>query len=111
MKMNEELKRKIGQLFMVGIPDNSPSEEYVKFCEKYYIGNFTLNANNCVSLDMLCKLNGELREHTYRNTGIYPFIEVDQEGGWVTRIYEGAAMISGAMSFPKNERIQYYLTE
>ena len=99
MKMNEELKRKIGQLFMVGIPDNSLPEEYVKFCEKYYIGNFTLNANNCVSLDMLCKLNSELREHTYRNTGIYPFIEVDQEGGWVTRIYEGAAMISGAMSF------------
>lgn len=99
MKMSEELKRKIGQLFMVGIPDNSLPDEYVEFCEKYYIGNFTLNANNCISLSELCDTLSTLRKKTYNTTKLYPFVEVDQEGGWVTRIYEGAAMISGAMSF------------
>ncbi|MBE6965797.1 MAG: glycoside hydrolase family 3 protein [Ruminococcaceae bacterium] len=97
--MKSGLKKKIGQLFMLGVPTEGITDEAAELYEKYYIGNFTLNANDCASLDMLCKLNGELREHTYRNTGIYPFVEVDQEGGWVTRIYEGAAMISGAMSF------------
>lgn len=99
MKISEELKRKIGQLFMVGVPDNSMPDEYVELCEKYYIGNFTLNANNCVSLDELCKAISALRKNTYRWAKHYPFVELDQEGGWVTRIYEGAAMISGAMSF------------
>ncbi len=99
MKISEELKRKIGQLFMVGVPDNSLPDEYVKFCEKYYIGNFTLNADNCISIDTLCKAISSLRKNTYRATKLYPFVEVDQEGGWVTRIYEGAAMISGEMSF------------
>ncbi len=99
MKISEELKRKIGQLFMVGVPDNSLPDEYVKLCEKYYIGNFTLNANNCIALDELCKAISMLRKNTYNETKLYPFVEVDQEGGWVTRIYEGSAMISGAMSF------------
>lgn len=94
-----ELKRKIGQLFMLGIPDNSFPDEYAELCKKYYIGNFTLNANNCVLMNELCKLTSVVRKHTYETTGSYPFIEVDQEGGWVTRFYEGAAMISGAMSF------------
>ena len=97
--MNNELKRKIGQLFMVGIPDNSLPDEYLKLWEKYYIGNFTLNANNCISLDELCKMLSTVRKNTYSATNLYPLVELDQEGGWVTRIYEGAAMFSGAMSF------------
>lgn len=97
--MKSELKKKIGQLFMLGVPTEGFTDEAKALCEKYCIGNFTLNANDCADLGTLCELNGKLRDHTYRNTGIYPFIEVDQEGGWVTRIYEGAAMFSGAMSF------------
>ena len=43
LKNEVELKRKIVQLFMIGIPDNSFPDEYAALCEKYYIGNFTLN--------------------------------------------------------------------
>ncbi len=99
MKISEELKRKIGQLFMIGIPDNSLPKEYLELCEKYYIGNFTLKADNCISLSELCGILSTLRKVTYNKTKLYPFVELDQEGGWVTRIYQGAAMISGAMSF------------
>jgi len=97
--MTEELKRKIGQLFMAGFPDDGLNREYIDFCEKYYIGNFTVNANHCVSTEGLCDIIKKTRENTYRVTGQYPLIEIDQEGGWVTRFYEGAAMLSGAMSY------------
>lgn len=97
--MTEELKRKIGQLFMVGIPNSDFSDDFIEFCNKYYIGNYTVNANDCVSTEGLCKLISAIRKNTYKTTGLYPIIEIDQEGGWVTRFYEGAAMISGAMSF------------
>ncbi|MBQ6846254.1 MAG: hypothetical protein IJO61_03910 [Oscillospiraceae bacterium] len=98
-KLTNELKRKIGQLFMVGIPDNSFPDEYAEICKEYYIGNFTLNANNCTSLEEMCNLISSIRKCTFLSSGVYPFFEIDQEGGWVTRFYEGAAMISGAMSF------------
>lgn len=97
--MTEQLKKKIGQLFMTGFPRNGFTKELKDFCTKYYIGNFTLNANDCVSTEGLCDLINDVRKSTYDATGIYPLIEIDQEGGWVTRFYEGATMVSGAMSF------------
>jgi len=97
--MNEELKRKIGQFFMAGIPKEGLTKEYLDFCKKYYIGNFTVNANDSSTTEGLCAITSTLRKNTYEATGLYPLIEIDQEGGWVTRFYEGAAMVSGAMSF------------
>ena len=97
--MTEQLKKKIGQLFMIGFPTSGFTDEFKAFCDKYYIGNFTLNANDCDSTEGLCNLISKVRKNTYSATGLYPLIEIDQEGGWVTRFYEGAAMISGAMSF------------
>ena len=94
--MTEQLKKKIGQLFMIGFPTSGFTDEFKAFCDKYYIGNFTLNANDCVSTEGLCNLISKVRKNTYSATGLYPLIEIDQEGGWVTRFYEGAAMISGA---------------
>jgi len=97
--MTEELKRKIGQMFMVGITGEKLSPEQKAFCEKYKIGNYCLNAQNCISSESLCSLTKELRSVTYRAAGVYPFISIDQEGGWVTRFYEGTALIPGAMSY------------
>ena len=97
--MTESLKKKIGQLFMLGFPQAGLTDEFIELSNKYYIGNFTVNANDCATLDGLCSLISGIRKNCYEKTGLYPLIEIDQEGGWVTRFYEGAAMISGAMSF------------
>ncbi len=97
--MTEALKKKIGQLFMFGFPSAGLTKDYTEFCNKYYIGNYTVNANDCADIESLCRLISDVRKNTYELTGQYPIIEIDQEGGWVTRLYEGAAMISGAMSF------------
>lgn len=109
--MKESLKKKIGQLIMCGYPNEGLTDDYVDFCKKYYIGNFTVNATDSAEADRLCKLISDTRKMTYETTGLYPFVEIDQEGGWVTRFYEGAAMLSGAMSFTASgvdgERMRY----
>jgi len=97
--MKESLKKKIGQLFMFGFPTDGLTEEYVDFCRKHFIGNYALNANDAATAEGLCSLVSAVRKNTYEATGLYPLFAIDQEGGWVTRFYEGAAMISGAMSF------------
>ena len=96
--MNDALKIKIGQMIMSGIPGERVSEDFTKLCREYRIGNFCVSAENAVSLDILCDINSDIRKKTYENTGIYPFISIDQEGGWVSRFYEGAAFIQGNMS-------------
>ncbi len=84
---------------MLGVPGEELSAEYAEFCKKYYLGNFLLSAVNCYTLGGLCKLTAELRELALSATGEYPFICTDQEGGWVTRFYEGAALIPSAMAY------------
>ena len=97
--MTEELKIKLGQMFMIGIPGTAMSQEYRDLCAKYKIGNFCMSALNCATAEILCELVNDVRAYTYAQTGNYPFFGIDQEGGWVTRFYDGAALISNAMSY------------
>ena len=97
--LTNEIKRKIGALFMVGIPQDGVTKEYEEICEKYLIGNFCVNANHTTSIENLCRVTSRLRRLGKTTQNEYPFIGIDQEGGWVTRFYEGAGMISGAMSY------------
>ncbi len=99
MRITNELKKKIGRLFMLGIPGEQISEEYRDFCETYYCGNFCISAANASTTEGLCAMTDELRKMAYRLVGEYPFISIDQEGGRVTRFYEGAAMIANAMNY------------
>ena len=96
--MNDSLKIKIGQMIMAGIPGGCVTESFAELCREYRIGNFCLSAENSTSLETVCDINYDLRKITYANTGIYPFISIDQEGGWVNRYYEGAACVQGNMS-------------
>ena len=97
--MTEEMKRKIGQMFMLLAPNKDPEGEFAAFCRDYRIGNYALSSKNCLSMSEMCEQVSALRKATYETTGEYPFINIDQEGGWVTRLYEGGALISGAMSY------------
>lgn len=84
---------------MVGVPGQQVSEEYKEFCKKYHLGNFSINAQNALTVSGLCAMTRDLRKLAYESAGEYPFIAIDQEGGWVTRLYEGAALVSNAMSY------------
>ena len=97
--MTDEQKRRIGQMLMVGIPGKMSGNKFLAFAEKYYIGNYCISSDNAESVESLCNINSDIRAATHANTGAYPFISIDQEGGWVTRFYEGAALIPGEMSY------------
>ena len=96
--MNDTLKKKIGQMLMVGIPGERVDEDFAELIKKYCIGNFCISAQNALTLDTICNINTEIRKKTHENTGLYPLISIDQEGGWVCRFYEGAAFMQGNMS-------------
>jgi beta-N-acetylhexosaminidase len=97
--MTEETKIKIGRLFMITVPGSELSEEFAEFCRKNHFGNFCINAKNAGSVKGLCKLIRDVRALSLEATGEYPFIAIDQEGGWVTRFYEGAGRIPGEMAY------------
>ena len=109
--ISNELKKKIGKLFMLGIPGEQISDEYRAFCETYYCSNFCISAANASTTEGLCTMTGELREMAHRLVGEYPFIGIDQEGGRVTRFYEGAAMVANAMNYSALEADGEKMTE
>ncbi|MBR7165012.1 MAG: hypothetical protein IKD18_01920 [Clostridia bacterium] len=97
--MTEELKRKIGAMFMVNMPGQEEFPEFLEFCKKYRVGAFCVNAKNAISVERICYVTKTLRDVTFETTGEYPLIFMDQEGGWVTRFYCGSGSIPGAMAY------------
>lgn len=67
--------------------------------QKYFLGNFCLDANQVTSIEKICSVNSSLRKLAKITQNEFPFIGIDQEGGWVTRFYAGAGMIPGAMTY------------
>lgn len=96
--MNEALKIKIGQMICAGFPSPEVDEQAKRLVEDFKVGNFILFTRNVISAKQLCELNNGLRRLAMDATGIAPLIGIDQEGGAVSRYYEGAALIPGAMA-------------
>ena len=110
--ISENLKQKIGQMVFVGI--SKPGDEFAPACyvdrrtkyliEQYHIGNFGIFGRNIENLCQTVGLCASLTELVLENTralepgGVAPIFTLDQEGGMVSRIYEGASLISGQMA-------------
>lgn len=72
----------IGQNFIVGIPDASPTQEFYSFIKDYNIGGVLFLGKNYTSLDTLVSTVNTLQD----NSKIFPlFTSVDHEGGRVQR--------------------------
>ena len=99
IELTDNLKRKIGALFMAGLPGEGVTKEYEEICKKYFIGNFCLDARHATSVEKICTVTSDLRKLAKITQNEFPFIGIDQEGGWVTRFYDGAAIMPGAMSY------------
>lgn len=97
--MTEDLKRKIGIMFMVGMPKEENFPQYIEFLKKYRVGAFCVNAMNAVSVERICEATKTVRDVAYESTGEYPLIFMDQEGGWTSRYYCGCGSIPGAMGY------------
>ena len=56
-------------------------------------------------MKQLISLNKDIYQKVIENTGIMPFISIDQEGGMVTRIMDGATFCPGNMTISASDRI------
>lgn len=92
------LEEKIGQLFMFGFDALDINDHAMKLIKDYRIGNVILFARNIKTPEQVFKLNQNLQKLAFKELGVPLFISIDQEGGMVSRITNGATFFPGAMT-------------
>lgn len=92
------LEEKIGQLFMFGFDAVDINDHALKLIKDYKVGNVILFARNVKTPEQTFKMNQNLQKLAYDEIGIPMFISIDQEGGMVSRITNGATFFPGAMT-------------
>lgn len=89
----QELKKKIGQLFIIGYQGEEPDADFLKFVEEWGIGGVIVFARNLSDPE---KLPGHL-EKIAKASGQKIFTSIDQEGGLVLRILSKGSLFPSAM--------------
>ena len=102
-----ELRHLIGQRLAVGFEGTSIPEEYAALVHDWKIGNVILFRRNIESFEQIRHLNQELRELIAQETGLEPYIMLDEECGSVSRLGAIAvttpcAMAIGAVDSEEN---------
>jgi beta-N-acetylhexosaminidase len=80
------LDQKVGQLFLIGFPQQRVDPQLEEFIKKYKISSFILFKRNISSLSQVAKMNSQLQVLAAKTTSSMPIIAVDQEGGQVARV-------------------------
>ena len=102
-------EEKVGQLFCVSLSESeSLTEADREMLQDCHFGNIILYSANIRSCSQLAALNASLLDTISADTGICPFIAVDQEGGTVMRIVDACtappAMAVGSAGDPSLAR-------
>ena len=93
------IEEKVGQLIMVGFEGTQANEAIETHIRKRFVGGIVLFSRNIQSPQQTAELTNELQrlaEATARQIPL--FIGIDQEGGWVIRLKEGATVLPGNMA-------------
>jgi len=93
---SESVRKKIGQMLMVGFPSKTVDQQAVKALDDFYVGNYIYFSRNIESAAQTARLSGQMSQMVWDKLGICPIISTDQEGGIVSRLTEKAALIPGA---------------
>lgn len=97
MKLSlRNVEKKLGQLFIVGFPNETPSRSFLNFLSEENIGGVILFGHNCGSHNAI-KSSIDLIRESQKST--IPFVAVDQEGGRVCRILKAPAEFSSAWEY------------
>jgi beta-N-acetylhexosaminidase len=94
---NMTLEEKVGQMIVAGFPAKE-YDEHLDELIKNKIGNVILFLRNVGDKNALAELNNKIQKSMIDKIGIPAFTTIDQEGGMVTRIYEGATFLPGNMA-------------
>ena len=93
-----DIKCAIGQRIMAGFPGTELDEEFISLVRDAKIGNVILFRRNVESRAQITRLCAQLKDLITSETGIEPFIAIDQEGGIVTRLSDDMINTPGAMA-------------
>ncbi len=86
MASKEDLKKKIGQLFILGFEGYSVPDEFRHFISEYHLGGTIYFKRNVQSPAQIAELSNEL-QFSCRPKGCPPlFVSIDHEGGKVNRL-------------------------
>ncbi len=90
-----ELNKKIGQLFMVGMPGLDLDEQTEVFIRDYHLGGIILFSRNIKDPVQVARLCRDIQKVAakYHDTAL--FLAVDQEGGRVARLREPFTVFPG----------------
>jgi beta-N-acetylhexosaminidase len=101
------LEQKVGQLMMVGFGGTQADEQVAALVRGRRAGGVCLFKRNIAGAEQVAVLNDALREMLA--DWIPPFIAVDQEGGNVVRILDGAVVLPGNMALgaTRSEELAY----
>lgn len=97
--MSQELRKKIGQLFMVGFDALEPNGHITRLIQQQKVGGIILFRRNVQSPEQVAALCRRLQEINAQVSDVPLLIALDQEGGMVMRIEQGVTPIPSAMAF------------
>lgn len=98
LKKLENLDQKIGQLIVTGFPGSKPDQAFLDLVKKDKVGNVIFFSYNIKSKEQAAALCRQLQDFILEETGVLPFLSVDEEGGVVSRLPEDAAVLPSAMA-------------
>jgi beta-N-acetylhexosaminidase len=108
MKPINELTKQVGQLFIIGFPEEVPSAIFLNFVKEEGIGGVILFEDNFPT-------HLQARENIARIKALFrsapPFIAVDQEGGRVCRLHGSPAEFSSAAEYGRRNDIERFREE
>lgn len=93
-----DIRTAAGQRIMAGFPGTEIDPAFAALVREHKVGNVILFRRNIKSAAQLRRLCSALRELIVTETGIEPFIAIDQEGGVVSRFSPDMAVTPGAMA-------------
>lgn len=101
------LEQKIGQLMMVGFGGLTVDTTVEQLVRGRQVGGVCMFKRNIESAEQIARLNDAVRG--LLADSIPPFLAVDQEGGNVVRIQEGAVVLPGNMALgaTRSEKLAY----
>ncbi len=93
------IEEKIGQLIMVGFEGTQANEAIENHIRERHVGGVVLFSRNIQSPQQTAELTNQLQRLARTTAHQIPlFIGIDQEGGWVIRLKEGATVLPGNMA-------------
>jgi beta-N-acetylhexosaminidase len=103
-----ELKKKIGQMMVIGFDGKVVPENVKELIHEYHIGSIILFGRNVGTPAEILTLTRDLQLEAKKAGYMHPLlICTDQENGVVRRLGEGATMFPGAMTLGATDQPDY----